>query len=420
MRLNLPLDRETARSLHAGQAVELYGPVYTARDATHMRLIQELEATGELPYNLAGQTLFYAGPTPAAAGRPAGAVGPTTARRMDAATPALQAAGITATIGKGRRAQEVIDSCRQTGSVYLGAVGGAAALLAQHVSSATPIAYPELGTEALVRFELEGFPAFVAIDTQGGDYYAEGPQTWQLSHHAQADAHDTPAPAMPKTARADFAAPRTHPPFITFEGGEGAGKSSQIIALRRQLEMHGIPVTVVREPGGTAVGESIRGVLLDTRNTDMAPLAELMLYEAARAQVVQEIINPALAAGHVVLCDRFTDSTIAYQGYGRALDPEVVAGLNHVATGGLTPDRTLVLDADPALGLQRATRKRADRMELEERAFHDRVREGFHAIAQQDPHRVRLISSEGPIVEVFIAVLHEVADLFPQVWGDAQ
>lgn len=170
--IRLPASREDLSRLRVGDRVTLTGPVYTARDATHARLLEALRETERLPFGLEGQTLFYAGPTPPRAGRPAGAVGPTTAKRMDSATPALLEAGIVATIGKGTRSQAVRDAHVKTGSVYFAAVGGAAALLATHVTAAEPIAWEDLGTEALVRMELVDFPAFVAIDTQGGDLYA--------------------------------------------------------------------------------------------------------------------------------------------------------------------------------------------------------------------------------------------------------
>lgn len=179
VRIDLPAGRETLASLRAGDEVVLYGDVFTARDATHARLLAELNTTGALPHDLAGQTLFYAGPTPPAAGRPAGAVGPTTAKRMDAATPTLMRAGIVATIGKGSRAAEVRDACVETGGVYFAAVGGAAALLATHVVASDLIAYPDLGTEALVRMRLDGFPVFVALDAHGGDLYAAAPVAWR-------------------------------------------------------------------------------------------------------------------------------------------------------------------------------------------------------------------------------------------------
>lgn len=178
-KLELPATRESLAGLHAGEEVLLSGPVFTARDATHELLLAELRRDGELPYGLEGHTLFYAGPTPPAAGRPAGSVGPTTARRMDFATPALLAAGIVATVGKGPRSEEVRRACAEHGAVYFVAVGGAAALLATHVHGAEIVAYPELGTEALVRLELDRFPVFVAIDARGENLYLTASLEWR-------------------------------------------------------------------------------------------------------------------------------------------------------------------------------------------------------------------------------------------------
>lgn len=184
----LPASREELRALKAGDEVLLSGPVYTARDATHARLIAELGAhAGVLPYGLEGQTLFYAGPTPPAAGRPAGSVGPTTAKRMDAWTPALLKAGIVATIGKGARSEAVRAACAATGSVYFAAVGGAAAFLATRVVAAQPVAYGDLGTEALVRLTLDRMPAIVAIDAAGSDLYATAPGDWRAATAASGD-----------------------------------------------------------------------------------------------------------------------------------------------------------------------------------------------------------------------------------------
>ena len=143
------------------------------RDAGHARALDYLRERDELPFNLAGQTLFYAGPTPAAAGRPLGSVGPTTASRMDFATPALMDAGIVACIGKGKRAPEVIEACKRNGSIYLATVGGVAALLATRVTDSELVAWEDLGTEALRRLNLHDFPAYVAIDAQGRDLYRE-------------------------------------------------------------------------------------------------------------------------------------------------------------------------------------------------------------------------------------------------------
>jgi fumarate hydratase subunit beta len=179
--LTLPVSREVLATLTAGEEVALTGLAYTARDAAHARIAEMLEHDGVLPFGLAGATVFYAGPTPPAAGLPAGGVGPTTAKRMDGWTPELLAAGIVATIGKGARSAEVAAACVATGSVYFAAVGGAAALLARHVASSEVVAWLELGTEALRRVTLEGFPVFVAIDTRGADIYAEAPEAWRIS-----------------------------------------------------------------------------------------------------------------------------------------------------------------------------------------------------------------------------------------------
>ena len=178
VRITLPEGADSLRVLPVGTAVSLSGSVYTARDATHVRLVEDVEREGALPFGLGGQVLFYAGPTPPRAGRPAGAVGPTTARRMDPWTPALLAAGIAATIGKGPRSDEVRQACARSRAVYLVAVGGAAALLAARVSAVDVVAYPELGTEALMRMQIDAFPAWVAIDAQGRDLYAAAHAEW--------------------------------------------------------------------------------------------------------------------------------------------------------------------------------------------------------------------------------------------------
>ena len=171
VKVSLPLDKEAAASLEAGDACLLTGAMYTLRDAGHIRLMEEMGSTGQLPYGLEGQSIFYAGPTPEAAGRPFGAVGPTTSSRMDFATPALYDAGVAATVGKGRRNAQVREACKRNGSVYFVATGGAAALLAKQVESAELVAYEDLGTEALRRIEVVDFPVFVGIDAKGNDVY---------------------------------------------------------------------------------------------------------------------------------------------------------------------------------------------------------------------------------------------------------
>ncbi|MDR0888413.1 MAG: FumA C-terminus/TtdB family hydratase beta subunit [Coriobacteriales bacterium] len=170
-RIDLPATREDLAGLRVGDAVELYGIIYTMRDAGHARALEYLNKNDELPYGLNGQALFYAGPTEPAASRPFGAIGPTTASRMDFAAPALYEAGITVTLGKGARAREVANACGQTGGVYLAAVGGAAAYLATFVCQSELIAWEDLGTEALRKLTLNGLPAFVAIDPTGTSLY---------------------------------------------------------------------------------------------------------------------------------------------------------------------------------------------------------------------------------------------------------
>ena len=180
--------------------------------------------------------------------------------------------------------------------------------------------------------------------------------------------------------------------FITFEGVEGCGKSTQINLLQAHLESRGHPVEVTREPGGTALAEAIRALLLDPANAGLRPTAELLLYEAARAQHVEERIRPALDAGKIVLCDRFADSSTAYQGAGRNLPWGAVLRLHEFATGGIGPDLTIVIDVSPSVGLERARRLgHPDRLEREPLEFHERVRAGFLRVARDDPKRVKVV-----------------------------
>ncbi len=189
--------------------------------------------------------------------------------------------------------------------------------------------------------------------------------------------------------------------FITFEGVEGCGKSTQAQLLKTRLEGMSRPVILTREPGGTPLSEAIRSLLLDPAYASMSATAELLLYEAARAQHVEKRILPALDAGKIVLCDRFTDSTTAYQGAGRDLEPQMLERLHRIATQGIWPDLTLVIDVPAGEGLQRAARVRAqDRMEQEPLAFHEAVRRGFLAIAAREPERVKIINGQRPISEV--------------------
>jgi dTMP kinase len=184
--------------------------------------------------------------------------------------------------------------------------------------------------------------------------------------------------------------------FITLEGGEGVGKTTQQALLAQQLRQAGYPCLCTREPGGTALGRALREILL--HGDPLTPLAELFLYAADRAEHVQKCILPALAAGQVVVCDRFTDSTLAYQGYGRGLDLQQVRQLNHLVTGGLQPHLTLWLDLPPEVGLARSGL--ADRLEQERLEFHRRVHQGFQTLAAAEPQRIVRIDAEGSPLEV--------------------
>jgi dTMP kinase len=200
--------------------------------------------------------------------------------------------------------------------------------------------------------------------------------------------------------------------FITFEGLDGTGKSTQMRKLASALRAAGHKVEETREPGGTAAGEKIRRVLLDSATEGLSPFAEMALMFASRAQHIAEVIQPALEHGQVVLCDRFTDSTEAYQGGGRKLGSEVVLELHRVLCGGLQPDLTILLDSDPAMSLGRARRRNQrashgagkhagkhhsdeNRFEQQSRAFFARVREGYLAIAAREPGRVVVVNASG-------------------------
>jgi dTMP kinase len=203
--------------------------------------------------------------------------------------------------------------------------------------------------------------------------------------------------------------------FITFEGGEGVGKSTQIKLLAARLEAAGLKVLSLREPGGTRISEKIRTILLDPENIELDWVSELLLYEAARAQLVAQIIEPALAQGTTVLCDRFTDSTLAYQGVARGLGFELVERANRLGSKNLVPHRTIVLAHDLELSLERATQEGADRLEAEGLVFHEQVLQGFVQIAANEPERVRIVESRELKQETAEQVFAQVADLFPQV-----
>ena len=196
--------------------------------------------------------------------------------------------------------------------------------------------------------------------------------------------------------------------FITFEGVEGSGKTSQIQRLKKYLTQKGIPCKVTREPGGSPIGEKVRKILLNPEHREMVPATELLLYEAVRAQHVEEVLKPLLKNGGVILCDRFCDATLAYQGYGRGIDLKWVASLNRLASQGIKPDVTFLLDCPTVVGLNRALRRnrilgqeREERFEREEIQFHRRVRKGYLAIAKKEPHRVKVIDTREGEEKVF-------------------
>lgn len=202
--------------------------------------------------------------------------------------------------------------------------------------------------------------------------------------------------------------------FVTLEGIEGCGKSTQAHMLSEALGEHGLAVVLLREPGSTPIGDRIREILLDREHGTMAGETEALLYAAARAQMVAERVRPALDAGRVVVCDRFVDSSIAYQAFGRGLPRDFVFDVSHWATGGLTPDLTLLLDLPVREGLARATRTACDRIEAESEEFHERVREGYLALADEEPSRIVTVDASGPVEAVaekvsalVLARLHE-------------
>lgn len=203
--------------------------------------------------------------------------------------------------------------------------------------------------------------------------------------------------------------------FITFEGIEGCGKTTQMKLLGEHLESLGYSVVRTREPGGCPIADKIRSILLDAGNRGIAPLTELFLYSAARAQHVSDVILPALKQGKIVLCDRFTDATIAYQGAGRGIEQETVKTLNLTACNGLTPDLTVLIDCDPIIGLERARHRiettrgpREERFELEAMEFHQGVRKAYQALARSEPDRFITVDGSGNIEEISQAIVLQV------------
>ncbi len=208
--------------------------------------------------------------------------------------------------------------------------------------------------------------------------------------------------------------------LITFEGAEGSGKTTQIRLLAAALARSGYRVVTTREPGGTRVGDAIRTLLLDHRHTEISPRAETLLFQAARAQLVDEVIHPALAAGSIVLCDRYADSTLAYQGYGRGQSLDTLKQLGDYATDHLQPTLTIYLDIDVSEGLARkrtAAPEEWNRMENLDIAFHQRVRKGYLALAAAEPERWLVLDATQPIEALHRTILLRVLALlgdFPE------
>jgi dTMP kinase len=203
--------------------------------------------------------------------------------------------------------------------------------------------------------------------------------------------------------------------FLTFEGIDGCGKTTQLALLSAHLRQVGYPVVETVEPGGTESGRAIRSILLDPRHHALSPRTELLLYFASRAQNVHEVISPALERGELVLCDRFTDSTIVYQGAGRGIDQPTILELHRAACGEIFPDLTILLDIDPRTSLARArlrnvvTGSEETRMDEEDCAFFERVRDGYMRIAEAEPERVRLIDARQTVEVVAQSIWKEVS-----------
>ena len=198
--------------------------------------------------------------------------------------------------------------------------------------------------------------------------------------------------------------------FITFEGGDGSGKSTQIEKLKDYLENNGFNVVLTREPGGTKISEDIREIILDSRNTEMSDMTETLLYAAARAQLVEQVIRPAVERGDMVICDRFVDSSMAYQAYGRGLG-DIVWDINKNAVGDCMPNLTILLRLDPEAGMGRISGRKQDRIELSSSDFHRRVYEGYLALEKRFPDRIKGIDASRGIEEISEEIINIVQDL---------
>jgi dTMP kinase len=187
--------------------------------------------------------------------------------------------------------------------------------------------------------------------------------------------------------------------FITFEGIDYCGKTTQARKLTSYLKMKNHSILLIREPGGDRISEKIRKILLSEKNAGVTPMAELLLYEASRAQLTQKVVLPALKQGKIVVCDRYYDSTLAYQSYGRGLNNKIIRWLNQIATFGLTPDLTILIDVPVEVTRERreTVRRKADRLEKENIEFHRKIRQGYLKIARQNPKRIKIVDGTGDI-----------------------
>jgi dTMP kinase len=215
--------------------------------------------------------------------------------------------------------------------------------------------------------------------------------------------------------------------FITFEGIEGSGKSTQISRLLQYLTEQRRPVTLTREPGGTPIGDQVRRILLDPVNRRLDPTAELLLYAASRAQHLREVILPALAEGRILLCDRFSDATLAYQGYGRGLSVPVIRELDRIVTAGLRPMLTVLLDLPAEAGLGRARGRNTSqglhgeaRFENEEIAFHSMVRDGYLQLAKEEPGRIRVVNAARSPEEIQVEIRKVVDEVLGKLSSNVQ
>ncbi len=226
----------------------------------------------------------------------------------------------------------------------------------------------------------QGFPAKTKVRKSDAADSSAGATRWG-------------APSVPEKHRQDRRVKTMKGKFITFEGSEGCGKSTQSKLLYDYLKEKGYPVVYLREPGGVKISEKIREILLDAKNDSMSPECEMLLYMAARAQVVSSVVRPALLAGKIVICDRFMDSTLAYQGYGLGMEINLIKSIGSFVTGGITPDLTILMDLPVKKGLKHREASR-DRIEQRSLAYHSKVRKGYLKLARLEPERVKIVKVE--------------------------